>query len=52
MPPVRLRNAPENAGKLIVTLAPDTGERYLSTPLFEDNYFPCFPPHLGDSPEL
>ena len=32
---LRLARQPENAGKTIVALLPDTGERYLSTGLFE-----------------
>ena len=33
---LELSKRPENKGKIIVALLPDTGERYLSTPMFAD----------------
>ena len=34
---LELATRPENAGKHIVVLLPDTGDRYLSTPMFRNN---------------
>jgi cysteine synthase A len=33
---IQLAQRPENEGKTIVVLLPDTGDRYLSTPLFAE----------------
>ena len=33
---VEVARKPENAGKVIVTFLCDTGERYLTTPLFDE----------------
>ncbi len=33
---IQLAKRPENKGKTVVVLLPDTGDRYLSTPLFAE----------------
>ena len=33
---IQIAKRPENKGKTVVVLLPDTGDRYLSTPLFQD----------------
>ena len=33
---IQIAKRPENKGKTIIVLLPDTGERYLSTPMFAE----------------
>jgi cysteine synthase A len=44
---MQLAARPENAGKLIVTIICDTGERYLSSPLFAEQEANVFEPALA-----
>jgi cysteine synthase A len=44
---LQVAQRPQNAGKLIVTVACDTGERYLSSPLFTEQETPVVEPALA-----